>query len=165
MKLSKKFLVAIALVGSTSLVHAEVKLVPSDDSELSKLCVAAATADSTKSVYTLVESAGIARLEVPTLRCNGLPITRFAAKYGERAAPSLATTMSPLGFILSKTDTSPLTELCAAAAISDAEFAKVKDSHFSNDPSIEAELHCNGLPLKSFVRKFRSAPGALVSAR
>lgn len=165
MKVSTKFLTALALVGSTSFVHADYSLVPADASELSKLCVAAASAESHAELLALTAAAGIARSELPTLRCNGMALTRFAAKYGGAKPVSLVENSSSMGYLLRKTDSSPLTELCAAAAMSDAEYAKVKSTYFSNDASIDAEVQCNGLPLKSFVRKFRSSTTALVSAR
>ncbi|HEY0963036.1 MAG TPA: hypothetical protein VGE69_11840 [Pseudomonadales bacterium] len=169
-KVSKKFLVALALLGSTSFVHADYKLVPSDDSGLSKLCIAAATSGAhDATTLAAADAAGIGLLDLPTVRCNGLTLERFALKYG-RTRESVAmldtsSPASPLGIVLRKTDTSPLTELCAAAAVSDAAYASVKEAHFSDDSNIDAEIHCNDMPLKSFVRKYRSAGTALVSAR
>jgi hypothetical protein len=159
----KKFVTAIVLLGSTSLVHADYALVPSDSSELSKLCIAAASADSREAVLALTGAAGFSISDLPTVRCNGMPITRFAAKYGSRKPEVFLETSSPVGYLLRKSDASPLTELCAAAAVSDAEYVKVKESHFGADTNIEAEVHCNGVPLKSFVRKFRNASATLAS--
>lgn len=165
MKLSKNFLTALALLGATSFVHADYRLVPSDDSELSKLCVSAADADSRAALLELISAHGIARADLPTLRCNGMPLTRFALKYGASRPASVAEATTPGGYLLRMTDASPLTELCAAAAVSDAEYARVKAAHFAGDGSIDSEVQCNGLPLKSFVRKYRSAATALVSSR
>ncbi|MGV3592472.1 MAG: hypothetical protein ACO1PZ_12350 [Gammaproteobacteria bacterium] len=168
-KVSKKFLVAFALLGSASFVHADYRLVPSDDSSLSKLCIAAATSGSRAAMLGAAEAAGIGLVDLPSVRCNGLTLERFALKYG-RAKESVAMldTSSPgsaLNILLRKTDSSPLTELCAAAAVSDAAYARVKEAHFSDDKDIDAEIHCNDMPLKSFVRKYRNAGTALVSAR
>ena len=161
----KKFITAIVLLGSTSLVHADYKLVPTDDSELSKLCLAAATAESREAVLAAAAAAGVARVDMADVRCNGMTLTRFALKYGSRKTESLVEISSPASYLLRKTDTSPLTELCAAAVVSEAEYARVKDSHFRNDAEIDAEVFCNGVPLKSFVRKFRNANTTLISSR
>jgi hypothetical protein len=164
----KKFITAIVLLGSTSLVHADYTLVPADDSELSKLCLAAATADSRSSLLALTAAAGIKRFDLPTVRCNGIPITRFALKYGSKKPESFVETPNTIGaksYLLRLSDTNPVTELCAAAAVSEAEYARVKEAHFRNDENIDAEVHCNGSPLKSFVRKFRNASATLVSSR
>jgi hypothetical protein len=167
-KCMKKFVSAIVLLGSTSLVHADYTLVPSDGSELSKLCIAAAAADSRESMLAITAAAGIAYIELPSVRCNGIPITRFALKYGSRKPESLAeisNATNPKSYLLRKTDTSPLTELCAAAVVSEAEYARVKESHFRNDEDVDSEVFCNGVPLKSFARKYRNASSTLVSSR
>jgi len=164
-KVSKKFLLALALLGSASFVHADVKLVPSDGSELSKLCIAATSTSSRAEMFALAKAAGISRLDLPELRCNGLTLERFAAKYGSARPRRVVTSATPAGYLLRKSDASPLTELCAAAAVSDAEYARVKAMHFSGDATIDAEVLCNGLSLESFVRKYRSGETALVSSR
>jgi hypothetical protein len=41
----------------------------------------------------------------------------------------------------------------------------VKESHFSNDANIDSEVLCNGLPLRSFVLKYRKVSTVLVSSR
>lgn len=162
----KKLVSAFVLLGSTSIVHADYKLVTSDASELSKLCIAAAEAGSRSEMLAITSAAGITPREVETLRCNGLPLTRFALKYGKRnPSPVVAVAGTPDGYLLRKSDTSPLTELCAAAALSDADYARVKELHFSDDANIDSELLCNGQPLKAFVSKYRSSSTALIGAR
>jgi hypothetical protein len=164
---SKKFLIAIALLGSASFANADYKLVPADDSALSKVCIAA-TSGSREATIAAAAAAGIGLLDLQSVRCNGMTLERFGAKYRNAKKDQVAlldtSTSSPLSVVLKKTDESPLTELCAAAATSDAAYQRVKEAHFSNDYSIEAEIKCNDLPLKSFVRKYR-ASAALVSSR
>ena len=167
-KFMKKFITAIVLLGSTSLVHADYTLVTADDSELSKLCLDATTTESRGSLLAIAAAAGISSIDLPNVRCNGMPITRFALKYGSKTPESRAELSSVTiakSYILHKTDTSPLTELCAAAVVSETEYARVKESHFKNDAKIDAEVFCNGAPLKSFVRKYRDSGATLVSAR
>lgn len=160
----KKLFIATLLLGSASLSHADPKLVSHDGSDLSALCIAAA--ESPSNLHTLVSSYGIALNEIDTVRCNDLTLKRFVLKYGKAStpAPELAAVETG-GYLLRKNDSSPLTELCAAAAISDVELERVKAAYFSSDETIESELLCNGESLKSFVRKFRDAEVQLVGAR
>jgi hypothetical protein len=167
-KVSTNFLIAIALLGSASLAHADYKLVPADDSALSKVCIAATTG-SHDATLAAVKAAGIGLLDLQSVRCNGLTLDRFGAKYRNKNAKEQVALLdtsdsSPLSVVLRKTDSSPLTELCAAAAVSDAAYASVKEAHFSHDYTLETEVHCNDMPLKNFVRKYRAVT-ALVSAR
>lgn len=161
----KMFVTAIVLLSSTSFVHADYKLVNADDSALSQLCVAAAAADSREAVLALTDAAGIARLDVPTVLCNGMPLTRFSLKYGNAKLDAAVESTASAGYVLRKSDSSPLTELCAAAAVSKQEYSKVMQTYFSGDSKVESEVHCNGVPLKTFMRKFGEAEGRQVSQR
>ncbi len=161
----KMFVTAIVLLSSTSFVHADYKLVNADDSALSQLCVAAAAADSRESVLALTDAAGITRLDMPTVLCNGMPLTRFSLKYGNAKLETGGESTASAGYVLRKNDASPLTELCAAAAVSEQEYSKVKQTYFSGDTTVESELFCNGIPLKTFMRKYGAAEGRQVSQR
>lgn len=162
----KKFVIAAALVSSGNVALAGSKaLVSSDGSDVSALCVSAATSSLTLKEYAA--KIGISRSELDTIHCNGLPISRFVLKYGSTSAVTLVSTPvtdeKSVGYALKMTDTSPLTELCAAAAVSAEAYAKVKDEHFRNDTYVESEVFCNGVPLKSFARRFRDVEATLVS--
>lgn len=92
-KLSLTTVIATAIVTtmlSVSAVQAaEVRLVPSDSSTLSALCVEAAGTAANGTARSLVETAatyGIARHEISEIRCNGMPLDRFAAKFKSRNA-------------------------------------------------------------------------------
>lgn len=161
----KKFITALALLSSTSFVHAEYKVVGADDSALSQLCVAAAAAESRDALLTLTDAAGIARHELPTVLCNGMPLTRFSLKYGNAKLETAVKSTAGAGYVLLKSDSSPLTELCAAAAVSEQEYSKVLETYFSNDSTVESEVQCNGIPLKTFMRKYGAAEGRQVSLR
>lgn len=155
---------SLVLLGSASLAHAGHKLVPADDSSLSSLCVAAAA--SPLQLSQIAGTHGVSPGEIDTVYCNDIPLKRFVKKYGSYtpSAPQ-ARSSEVAGYLLRKTDTSPLTELCAAAAVSEQEYAKVKEELFKDERVLDAEVLCNGQPLKSFVRKFRNADVKLVSLR
>jgi hypothetical protein len=154
----KKLFIATLLLGSASFADAEQKLVAADGSSLSTLCVEATAAPL--NIAGIARAHGVLPEELDSIRCNNIPLKRFALKHrtDSVAAPEVASSETA-GYLLRKTDTSPLTELCAAAAISDREYARVKEQHFSteSETEIESEVLCNGQPLKSFVRKFRNA--------
>ena len=59
----------------------EVRLVPSDNSSLTDLCIASAS--SNRPLHETAAAHGVARHEIPQVRCNGMPLSSFAAKYGK----------------------------------------------------------------------------------
>lgn len=85
----KKFIVCAfvvsALLSSSLLSLAanaqEVRLVPSDHSSLTDLCIASAS--SNRPLHETAAAHGVARHEIPQIRCNGMPLSNFAAKYGK----------------------------------------------------------------------------------
>ena len=162
----KKFVIATALLSSAHFAHADYKFSSTDGSVDSNLCVAAASASVP--LYKFAHENGIRYAELETIHCNGMPISRFVLKYGNYhdtyvPASVVVEETSTAGYVLKKTDSSPLTALCAAAAVSKEEFDKVKAEHFADDTNVESELLCNGVPLKTFARRFRNAERTLVS--
>jgi hypothetical protein len=132
------------------------RLVNADGSELGELCIAAVSSPDV--LATTAKALGVSMLELDTVRCNGYTLSVFAAKYRTTDSRPAA------GYKLTKSDTSPVTELCMASARSPQEFAKVKELYFSNEANVEAEVLCNGMPLKTFARKYR-APSLTISQR
>ena len=94
-----------------------------------------------------------------------MPLTRFSLKFGTAKLETVAESTASAGYVLLKSDSSPLTELCAAAAVSEQEYSKVKQAYFNRDSKLESEVFCNGLPLKTFMRKYSAAEGRQVSQR
>lgn len=154
--MKKLFLVSLLLT-SAGLVHAETpRLTSADGSALSAICLAAL--ESREAMYTKAAELGELPLEPSTLRCNGMTVSRFITTYRAAAEPK------PAGYVFSKTDDSPVTELCMAAIKSEQEYMSVKERYFGDDANVEAEVHCNGMPLLTFARKYR-APGPTLSLR
>jgi len=154
----KKFVIAMLMVAGSSAAQADYVVKSADGSELSQLCVAAA-----KSGSALLETAGsigLSEADLSTVRCNGLTLNRFAARYG-KASPSTPTTVA---YILKGSDNSETTALCIAAASSEQEFERVKEAHFAEESKLETEVLCNGLSLKSFARKY-GKPAMTISQR
>jgi hypothetical protein len=154
--MKKLFLVSLLLT-SAGIAHAETpQMVNADGSELSAICIAAI--DSREAMYKKAAEVGELPFEPATLRCNGMTVSRFISSYRAAAVPK------PEGFVFSKSDDSPTTALCLAAVKSEQEYMTVKEQYFGEEENIEAEVHCNGMPLLAFARKYR-APGPTISAR
>ena len=105
----KKFAIAMLMIAGSVLAQADYKVVNADGSDLSQLCVAAATPAA--GLSAAAKAVGVTTAGLATVRCNGLTLERFAAKYGSR---SLDTT--PVAYVLKGTDDSEATALCLAAA-------------------------------------------------
>ena len=151
----KKLLIVSALLLSASIAHADnYRLVSTDNSELSALCITAV-----ESKEALVESAkaiGMKTGELAELRCNGKTLPVFLSTI-RNIDNKLTETSSPaVIYALSKNDSSEMTELCYAAVKSEQEFAQAKDKYFNDEQNIEQEIFCNGMPLKNFARKYRN---------
>jgi hypothetical protein len=154
--MKKLFLVSLLLT-SAGLANAETPLmVNADGSELSAICIAAV--ESREAMYDKAAELGVRNFSPSELRCNGKTVSRFLATYRAAAEPK------PAGFVFSTTDDSPVTALCIAAVKSEQEYLAVKEQYFSNDETVEAEVHCNGVPLLTFARKYRT-PGPTLSLR
>ena len=146
----KKFFLVSLLLTSAGIAQADSnRLVNADGAELSAICIAAVT--SREAMFETAAELGISPLNPETLLCNGMPVGRFAGKYRSAAAKEAAA-----GFVFSKSDDSPVTELCLAVVRSEQEYLKVKEQHFGGDANVEAEVLCNGMPLKTFARKYRT---------
>lgn len=155
--MKKLFLVSLLLTSAGIAQADSYRLVNADGAELSAICIAAVTSHE-----VMIETAaelGITPLDSATLRCNGMPVGRFVGKVRSAVARE-----EIAGFVFSKSDNSPVTELCLAAVSSEQEYLKVKEQHFSREANVEAEVLCNGMPLKTFARRYR-APALTVSLR
>lgn len=139
------------LLSAAGLAHADYRLVPSDASPLSKLCVAAAASKS--DLQTAAAAADIKLHELDTVRCNGATLEAFLSKYRQRE------TVQPVAenYVFNSADATPETRLCLAAVTSDTEYRKVKNELFAGVIGIENEVRCNGIPLKRFAFKYASA--------
>lgn len=158
----KTLALATLLLATTGLVQAEpARLVNADGSDVSQLCIAAAA--SPDALAASAKALNISTPDLYTVRCNGLSIHSFASKYRETGVKEVA--KKPLaGFKLKKSDSSPVTALCVASTQSEQEFNKVKAQYFASAGNVEAEVLCNGIPLKTFARKYR-APSLSISQR
>lgn len=155
--MKKLFLVSLLLTSAGIAQADSYRLVNADGTDLSAVCIAAVT--SRETMLATAAELGITPLDSSTLLCNGMPLGRFVGKVRSTAASEAVT-----GFVFSKSDSSPITELCLAAVSSELEFMKVKEQHFSREANVEADVLCNGMPLKTFARKYR-APAMTVSLR
>jgi hypothetical protein len=143
---------ALALIlGSSPVLATDVKLVSSDGSDLSKLCIAAAQSGSTVSALA-------AEMNIPAasqVLCNDQPIHAFAGQFRAEVAASTQ-------YVVSVANQSPETRLCVAALTSPSEFASLK-AEFFGDVAVERIVTCNGLSLNQFVRRYQDRLASLPS--
>jgi hypothetical protein len=155
---AKKLVMSSMLMLGAYSAHAETPpLVNADGSALSAICIAAVT--SREAMHDKAAELGVRDFNASEMRCNGLTVSQFVSKY--RAKPEVA---EPAGYVFSKSDDTPTTELCMAVIRSEADYLAVKKRHFGDDVGIESEVRCNGMPLASFARKYRT-PVSAVSLR
>ena len=147
-----KLLIVSALLLSTSVAQADnYRLVSTDNSALSALCIAAS--QSKEALIEGAQAIGIKKSDLGELRCNGQTLPVFLSRL--RSIENSAEESNPLvTYAFNKTDSSALTELCYAAVQSPQEFAQVKDKYFNDEANIEKEVRCNGIPLQEFARKY-----------
>lgn len=153
----KKFAIAMLMITGSALAQADYRVVNADGSGLSRLCIVALTPAADMS--SAATAAGMGFAELGSVRCNGLSLDRFAAKYRSKSRPA-----EPVAYVLKGTDDTEATALCLAVASSEQEFVKVKSRYSSTPGLIEAEIRCNGLSLKSFARKYGN-PAQTISLR
>jgi hypothetical protein len=144
-----KVLIFSALFLVTNAAHAEgYRLVSTDNSALSALCITAV--ESPDAVSKSARSIGMSSAEIRELRCNGLTLPVFLSKFRETGSSPTVT------YAFNKNDSTEETELCYAAVKSEQEYEQVKNTYFDNEQNIEEEVLCNGMPLKTFARKYRN---------
>lgn len=143
-----KLALAALLIGAAPLASADYRVINADGSALSELCVAAVV--SKDALRDTARAQGLDAVDLETVRCNGLNLRRFAARFGK---PEDDTNRA---YVLKRSDDSPLTQLCIAATRSEQEYEQVMAAHFTADAGIEAEARCNGLPLRTFARRYKT---------
>jgi len=76
----KRFIIGSALLFAVaSLQAAPVHLKSADGSNLSALCIAAASSE--RPLVEIAKSYGLNRKEVLEIRCNGMPVLDFVSRY------------------------------------------------------------------------------------
>ena len=144
-----RLLIVSALLLGTSATQAEgYLLVSTDNSELSALCITAV--ESHESLARSAKSIGMKPEQLDELRCNGQTLPVFLSKFRNTESSPAVT------YAFNKNDNSELTELCYAAVKSEQEYRQVKNTYFNDEQNIEEEVRCNGMPLKTFARKYRN---------
>ncbi|MES2624521.1 MAG: hypothetical protein V4628_04530, partial [Pseudomonadota bacterium] len=142
-----KLLLASTLLLVASAAHAEgYRLVSSDNTELTALCIKSIEAPNT--LLQNAQAVGLDTAAVGEVRCNGQTLPAFVSRFLDRESAPAAPVIT---FAFNKNDDSELTELCYAAVKSEQEYEQVKDAYFSDEQNIEEEVQCNGIPLKEFA--------------
>jgi hypothetical protein len=138
---------ALLFVLASAGAHAEsVRFVNGDGSEVTDLCIAAAS--SAPDLNTRATRLGIKNFTNDDVLCNGMPLNEFMRKY--------RTIKTPDTVIMSfrKTDDSPETDLCYAAIMYSPGIEALKASYLDRHGSFDTVL-CNGMPFERFVEKYK----------
>jgi len=114
------------------------RLVNADGSALTELCIAAASASS--------PAAGLNPIQRKELLCNGKPVDQFVLQLRDQKKQ----------YVFQATDKSDFSKLCLAAVESEESYRAVREQLSSRIPDAESSVYCNGIPLKSFSRKYRN---------
>lgn len=153
----KNLFVLSALVFSFTTVQAEpARLVAADSSNLSALCIAAATSE--QSLLELGGAHGINANELNEIRCNGMTVDRFIASIKAQ------TVTAPRNVVFKKKDESDLTELCYKALSSFDQYQQLLRQRAGKDANLQSELACNGMPVTDFVSRYRQGTDAGVTS-
>ncbi len=145
-----KVLIVSSLFLITNIANAEggYRLVSTDNSALSALCITAVEAP--EAVSKSARAIGMSSTDMAELRCNGQTLPVFVHRFRETESnPTIV-------YSFNKTDASEETELCYAAVSSEQQYNQVKDTYFDDELNIEEEVMCNGMPIKTFARKYRN---------
>jgi hypothetical protein len=144
-----KLLIVSALLLATNIASAEgYRLVSTDNSALSALCITAV--ETPDAVSKSARAIGLNAREFAELRCNGQTLPVFLSKFRDTESSPAVT------YVFAKTNATEETELCYAAVKSEQQYEQVKDTYFDDEQRIEEEVLCNGMPLKTFARKYRN---------
>jgi hypothetical protein len=141
-----KIVTAILLTLAASGVCAEpVRFINGDGSEITELCIAAATSSSELNV--LATRLGVTTFTKGDVICNGMPLNKFARQYRTVDVPETV--------IMSfrKNDETPETELCYAAVTYSADFERIKAAYLRKNENFD-KVRCNNLSLDNFVEKY-----------
>jgi hypothetical protein len=136
-------IIAMLFLVSTFKVFA-VDLVSGDNSNLTAMCIAAASSDDM--VKAKAKEFGFSKKELNTFTCNGMTLKEFAKTYRDDTSGTPVVV-----YTFEETVSSRETQLCIAAAKSNAAYDKVKEELF--DGKVE-KVVCNGLSIERFARRY-----------
>ena len=129
----------------------DFNLVPGDDSAFTQICIAAV--DSDRAVDAKLQAHGLDQDDIRDLNCNGLSLSRFAAKHNSAAYDAPVKV-----FAFQGAETTDETNLCIAAATSNEAYTQVKSEVFSTATQyVLNSIECNDMPLRVFARKYGNA--------
>ncbi|GEA08295.1 hypothetical protein KUL42_30560 [Alteromonas sp. KUL42] len=125
-----------------------LELEPSDNSKLSKACVAAV--ESTGTLESILRENNVRVSNTNEVLCNNTPITEFARTYKKQDISH-----TNVNAVFKNADTSTESQLCIAAATSNEEFSRAKRRFLAKvSPK---QVTCNGMALVKFAKQYNRA--------
>ena len=122
-----------------------VEFVNKDNSAYGQLCITAV--ESREALAKEADLQKLTNFEIREIRCNDMSIESFARKYR-----AVVTTETAQAFDFENTNQANESELCIAAATSNAAFNETKTRLFAN--THVSNVSCNGKPLASFAKRY-----------
>ncbi|MCC2617805.1 hypothetical protein LJ739_16255 [Aestuariibacter halophilus] len=135
-------LLATLSLGATS-VHA-VNLVSGDNSNLTAMCIAAATSDD--AMDAKAKEYGFSKAELESFSCNGMTLNEFAKKYRDDTSGQAVVV-----YTFENTGDNRESELCIAAATSNEAYKEAKQRLFGGKVG---QVACNGLSIDKFAKRY-----------
>ncbi len=125
-----------------------LELEPSDNSELSRVCVAAV--ESAGTLESILRENNVRVSNANEVLCNNTPITEFARTYKKQDISH-----TNVNAIFKNADASTESQLCIAAATSNEEFSRAKRRFLAKvSPK---HVACNGMALVKFAKQYNRA--------
>jgi len=137
----------LPLIAATETQAGTIALVNEDGTNLSELCISAAT--SKESVFHVAKKLGINTLELNQVACNGKPLMSFV-----REQRKIISEQSAANYSFNHGDDTIETNLCVAAVTAPEKFEELKPEYFSTKGPYVEKVLCNSQPLNVFVKRY-----------
>lgn len=138
-----KFAIASLVTLCASNVQA-VNLVSGDNSNLTAMCIAAATSEA--AMQAKAEEFGFSKSELKGFSCNGMTLREFAKKYRDDTSGKPVVV-----YTFENTGDNRESELCIAAATSNEAYESAKQRLFDGKVGM---VTCNGLSIEKFAKRY-----------
>lgn len=137
----KKVIVGcLLMIGSAAAQADQVRLVPADDSQYTRVCLAAT--ESEAALQSTIAELGLDKAALKEVNCNGKPLARFARQYRD------------VSYNFKLKDGSAESRLCYAAVTSLEDFESIRAERFADVANLEQEVSCNGMSLERFISRY-----------
>lgn len=109
--------------------------------------------DGSPDTQACIDAAQGEKIKDKSIKCNGMPIKKFAKKYRQRSAEKNLETVSVKVYALKPNNDADETTLCIAAATSKEVYDNLlSNMKYKGNPD---KIRCNDMPINKFADKYR----------